>query len=92
MIPALLALGGGARSDYWLQVIATALDLPVLVPESGDFGAAFGAARLGLMAATGADPVAVCTPPKIATEILPDPALRADFDAAYARFRGLYRG
>lgn len=89
---ALLALGGGARSDYWLQVIATALDLPVLVPESGDFGAAFGAARLGLMAATGADPVAVCTPPRIATEILPNAALRPQFEAAYERFRGLYRG
>ncbi|NHF73519.1 xylulokinase [Paracoccus xiamenensis] len=89
---ALLALGGGARSDYWLKVIATALNLPVLVPESGDFGAAFGAARLGLMAATGADPVQVCTPPKIAAEILPDEALRPEFDAVLARFRGLYRG
>jgi xylulokinase len=28
------------------------LDLPVGYPEGGDFGAAFGAARLGLMAAT----------------------------------------
>ncbi|TKW66414.1 MAG: xylulokinase [Paracoccus denitrificans] len=89
---ALLALGGGARSDYWLKVIATGLNLPVLVPESGDFGAAFGAARLGLMAATGADPVQVCTPPKIAAEILPDQSLRPAFEAALERFRGLYRG
>lgn len=88
---ALLALGGGARSGYWLKVIATALNLPVLVPESGDFGAAFGAARLGLMAATGADPMQVCTPPRIAAEILPDQALRPEFEAALARFQGLYR-
>ncbi|MDO5641835.1 MAG: xylulokinase [Paracoccus sp. (in: a-proteobacteria)] len=87
---ALLALGGGARSQYWLRAIATALDLPVLVPESGDFGAAFGAARLGMMAATGADPKTVCTPPKIAAEILPEPALRPDFDAALTRFRAAY--
>ena len=53
---------------------------------------ACGAARLGLMAATGADPVAVCTPPRIATEILPNAALRPQFEAAYERFRGLYRG
>ena len=88
---ALLALGGGARSDYWLQVIATALNVPVLVPESGDFGAAFGAARLGLMAATGADPAEVCTPPRIASEILPDANLRPAFEAALERFRGLYK-
>lgn len=88
---ALLALGGGARSDYWLKVIATALDLPVLVPESGDFGAAFGAARLGLMAATGADPASICTPPRIAREIAPDAALRLAFAAAQGRFRAAYR-
>ena len=87
----LLALGGGARSDYWLRAIATALDLPVLVPESGDFGAAFGAARLGLMAATGADAAQVCTPPRIAAEIAPDAALRPAFADALSRFRALYR-
>ncbi|WBU56822.1 xylulokinase [Paracoccus sediminicola] len=88
----LLALGGGARSQYWLKAVATALDLPVQLPESGDFGAAFGAARLGLMAATGADPAAICTPPAISAEIRPDPALRDDFAAALERFRALYRG
>lgn len=82
----LVAVGGGARSDYWLQAIATALDLPVLLPEAGDFGAAFGAARLGLMAATGAG-AEIATPPPIARAIDPVPALRAAFDAGHARFR-----
>lgn len=53
-ITRLLAVGGGSRSDYWLRLIATALDCPVQVPVAGDFGAAFGAARLAIMAATGA--------------------------------------
>ncbi|MDO5706182.1 MAG: FGGY-family carbohydrate kinase, partial [Paracoccus sp. (in: a-proteobacteria)] len=88
---ALLALGGGARSDYWLHAIATALDVPVLVPESGDFGAAFGAARLGMMAATGADPASICTPPRIAAEITPDATQRPAFADALARYRSLYR-
>ena len=84
---ALLALGGGARSDYWLAVLANALDLPILRPAGGDYGAAFGAARLGLIAATGADPAEICTAPPIAAEIAPDPALRDAFAAALVRFR-----
>ncbi|PZO64802.1 MAG: xylulokinase [Paracoccus denitrificans] len=89
-LDALLALGGGARSDYWLRLIATALDLPVLVPVGGDYGAAFGAARLGLMAATGAAPADVCTAPDIAAEIKPDASLVPAFAEAHTRFRALY--
>ena len=88
---ALLALGGGARSRYWLKAIATALNLPILLPDSGDFGAAFGAARLGLMAVTGADPAQVATPPRIAAAIEPDARLAPAFAEAHARFRSLYR-
>ncbi len=82
----LLAVGGGSRSDYWLRAIATALDCPVSLPVAGDFGGAFGAARLGLMAATGAG-AEIATLPEIAREILPDPALKDAFDAGYARYR-----
>lgn len=82
----LLAVGGGSRSDYWLRAIATALDCPVSLPVAGDFGGAFGAARLGLMAATGAG-AEVATLPEIAREILPDPALKDAFDAGHARYR-----
>ncbi len=52
-IDSLLAMGGGSRSDYWLRAIATALGIPVDLPVAGDFGGAFGAARLAQMAATG---------------------------------------
>jgi len=86
-----VAVGGGSQSAYWLGAIATALDLPVDVPERGDFGAAFGAARLGLMAESGQGVDAVCTPPVIDHTIAPDPALRGAFDDAYARFRKLYK-
>ena len=82
----LLAVGGGTRSDYWLRAIATALDCPVSLPVAGDFGGAFGAARLGLMAATGAG-AEIATLPQIAREILPDPALKDAFDAGHARYR-----
>ncbi|MEZ2128425.1 MULTISPECIES: xylulokinase [unclassified Sinorhizobium] len=84
------AIGGGSRSRYWLASIATALGLPVDLPADGDFGAAFGAARLGLIAATGADPVAVCTPPKTASTIEPVASLTAAYEEAYRRYRALY--
>ncbi|MCJ8055580.1 xylulokinase [Shinella curvata] len=84
------AIGGGSRSRYWLKSIATALGLPVDLPADGDFGAAFGAARLGLIAATGADPVAVCTAPKTAETIDPEAALGAAYEDAYQRYRRLY--
>jgi xylulokinase len=85
-ISRLLAVGGGSRSDYWLRAIATALDIPVHLPVAGDFGGAFGAARLGLMAATGAG-AEIATLPPIARSIDPDRSLTAAFDAGHARYR-----
>jgi len=84
------AIGGGSRSRYWLASIATALGVPVDLPADGDFGAAFGAARLGLIAATGADPVAVCTPPRTAGTIEPVALLSDAYADAYKRYRALY--
>ncbi|MEZ5450713.1 MAG: xylulokinase [Thiolinea sp.] len=84
------AVGGGSRSRYWLQAMATALNLPIDIPAEGDFGAAFGAARLALIAATHADPFAVCTPPRTEQTIEPQQDLLAAYDEAYARYRGFY--
>ncbi|MBX3578783.1 MAG: xylulokinase [Rhizobiaceae bacterium] len=84
------AIGGGSRSRYWLKAIATALDVPVDLPGDGDFGAAFGAARLGLIAAENADPLSVCTPPPTAGSIEPERALSGAFADAYHRYRALY--
>jgi xylulokinase len=84
------AIGGGSRSRYWLKAMATALGIPVDLPADGDFGAAFGAARLGLIAAEGADPVSVCTVPATAETIDPDPQLAGAYAQAYQRFRALY--
>lgn len=85
----LTAVGGGSRSAYWLACVATALGVPVDVPAAGDYGAAFGAARLGMMAATGAG-AEIATPPAIARTVEPDAALADAFDAAHARFRTAY--
>ncbi len=84
-----LAIGGGAKSDYWLQVIATTLGIPLMVPEAGDFGAALGAARLAIMAKTGAG-VEIATTPPIAKTILPDTDLAPAFATSHARYRAAY--
>ncbi|CCV03752.1 xylulokinase [Mesorhizobium metallidurans STM 2683] len=84
------AIGGGSRSRYWLKAIATALGLPVDIPADGDFGAAFGAARLGLIAATGADPLSVCTAPDTDATVEPDIAFSGAYAEAYQRYRALY--
>ena len=82
----LLAVGGGAQSGYWLSALATAFNLPIAVPAEGDFGAAFGAARLGLMAATGAG-AEVATRPPIARVVEPQTGLGDAFAEGHARYR-----
>ena len=86
----LLAVGGGSKSQLWLQLIATNLDTEIALPEDGDFGGALGAARLGLCAAEGADPAEVMTMPGIKQIIKPDASLRDAYTAQYARYRALY--
>jgi len=89
-IDRLLAVGGGSRSALWLKIIASNLNTEIALPEDGDFGGALGAARLGLCAATGADPNAIMTMPGIKTVIAPDQALTAAYTDQYARYRALY--
>lgn len=84
-----LALGGGAKSEYWLSAIATTLNLPLMLPQAGDFGAALGAARLGMMAASGAG-IEIATLPPIEKTIEPQSAHIAAFTDTHARYRAAY--
>jgi xylulokinase len=89
----IVAVGGGSKSIYWLKAIATALGLAIEVADESavELGAAFGAARLGLLAAeTDQDPLAVCFPPAVGKRIEPEAELRDYFESAYRRFRALY--
>lgn len=84
------AIGGGAKSNYWLQVIANTLNLPLDVPADGDFGASLGAARLGLIAAEGASPLSVCTAPSVHHCIEPEGSERS-FVEQHERYRATYQ-
>jgi len=89
VLTSVLAMGGGARSRYWLETLASTLDLPLQVPAGGEFGAALGAARLGIAAAEGGDPARIMTPPPVAGTIEPDRDLVPRYDAAWQRYRAL---
>lgn len=82
-IDRLLAIGGGSRSDLWLSMIATLLGVELRVPESSELGAAFGAARLALIAGTGARPEEILTRPKINRSVAPSVGLQSAYDDSY---------
>ena len=83
------AIGGGAKSDYWLRVIANTLDIPLDVSADGEFGASLGAARLGMIAAEQADPLSVCTSPAIDHTVEPDGSAMA-FAEQHERYHATY--
>jgi xylulokinase len=83
--------GGGARGRLWLEIVASALDLPLELTESEE-GSAFGAALLGGVAggvfADVHDAVASCV--RIRDVVEPDPAWRDAYAELHPRFRALY--
>ena len=84
------AVGGGSKSELWLKIIATVLGVPVDLPAAGDVGGAFGAARLGMIAATGADFRKVLTAPKTARTIKPEARAREAYEEHYRRYVKIY--
>jgi xylulokinase len=82
-----LLVGGGARSRFWAQMLADILGIDLLLPEGAEHGAAFGAARLGMLAAGAGDEASVCTRPAIQHIFTPSGDRR---EQRLARFRALY--
>ena len=85
----LLAIGGGARSDTWLQLMADALALPIDRPAGAEVGPALGAARLALLS-LGLPPEAVLHAPTLARSFEPVPANSAALQARLQRYRAAY--
>ncbi|TCR65287.1 xylulokinase [Bosea sp. BK604] len=83
-----MVIGGGARSDLWLSILADVLNLPLKRSRQAETGAAFGAARLARLACTGESPESVCTPPSgEADSFLPDPARAEAYAERYTAWR-----
>jgi xylulokinase len=83
-------VGGGARSAFWAQQLASALGVEVVTHHSSALGGALGAARLAWLA-TGGEPSAVCQSPAVAAHYLPDADEQALLTPRYQQFRNLYR-
>jgi xylulokinase len=83
--------GGGARSDLWLRIVASVLDLP-LERTAAEEGAAYGAALLGGVAAGVYADVheAAAATVRVTRTIEPDPAWTRAYADGYRRYRALY--
>ncbi|HET6438543.1 MAG TPA: FGGY family carbohydrate kinase [Anaeromyxobacter sp.] len=87
----LIASGGGAKTRLWLQIKASMLGTPVVVPAEPECGvigcAALAAAALGEFATPQAAADALV---RFEEEILPDPAWQQRYDAMAPIFDRLY--
>ncbi len=83
-------IGGGARSAFWGSLIATVLGRPLYRYEDADLGPALGAARLGLVAATGQAVAEVARLPDRRTAILPDLGLHHRYAERHVTYQALY--
>ena len=83
----LYAIGGGAKSDYWLKLLATVLQIELQTPEDGDFGPALGAARLAQIASCGSDYNTVMRSPTVSSVVKPDANSIDLFEEAYQDFK-----
>jgi xylulokinase len=83
--------GGGARSELWLKIVASALGLP-LERTVAEEGAAYGAALLAGVAAgvfpSAPEAVAACV--RVRERVDPEPRWQEEYEAGYERFRRLY--
>ena len=84
-------VGGGARSAFWAQQLASCLGVEIVTHGGSAAGGALGAARLAWLA-IGASLAEVCTAPDIDQVFVPDAAEHALLAPRYARFRSLYAG
>ncbi len=86
-----LLVGGGARSDFWGQMIADVTGLTIELAQGAEAGAALGAARLGMLAAGAGSVEAICARPPIQRAFEPDAARAALYAPRLRRYRALYK-
>jgi xylulokinase len=84
-----VAVGGGAQSDTWLQIVSDATGVPQVVPEV-TLGASYGDAFLAGRAAGLLGPEAIDAWARPRATIEPNADLRGLYDERYELYRRLY--
>ena len=84
-------IGGGARSRFWVGLLASMLDKPLTLHDGAERGPAFGAARLARLGFSGESIAEVCTRPAVLEVVQPRADLAERYAAKQPVFRGLYR-
>ncbi len=85
------ASGGGARSGLWLEIVASALGLPLeltAVEEGSAYGAALLAGVAGGAFVDAREAVGACV--RVRETVEPNDAWAQAYEEGYARFRSLY--
>ncbi|TYC63446.1 xylulokinase [Rhodobacterales bacterium] len=82
-------VGGGARCSQWREILSSVCGIELLVPKSGDFGAAYGAAKLGVACLADGALEDIITVPEVDLVIRPDPMLQDAYAERFAEFSGL---
>jgi xylulokinase len=86
-----MIVGGGARSNFWGQMIADATGLTIDLAEGAEAGAALGAGRLAMLAAGAGDEAMICTRPPIQRSFAPRDERAALSAPRLGRYRALYQ-
>jgi xylulokinase len=87
---ALLAIGGGTRSDLLMQMIADTTGCTLGRSTGAEIGPALGAARMAQVAAGDGRPDEVMRKPAVGRQFHPDPAARERLHPRLAAYRALY--
>ncbi|WP_343585407.1 xylulokinase [Herbaspirillum sp.] len=82
-------VGGGARSAYWAQLIADALNVRIVTHVGSEAGGALGAARLAWLADGGIEE-RVCRKPERQASFEPDARRHDGLQVRLRRYRAIY--
>ena len=86
----LILIGGGSRSDFLAQLIASILDINIIVCDSSAYAPSIGAARLARLAAKNDSIKDVIVTLPVTKVFEPDKALNAQYAERILEFRLLY--
>ncbi|WP_339541973.1 xylulokinase [Pseudomonas sp. JAI120] len=87
-VTAFALVGGGARSEYWAQLLANILQREIFTLQGSELSACIGAAKLGFVAmGQGAQLLAAGMPVK--ARYTPDLTQQPVLEARYRKFQGL---